>query len=1515
MINTIIKPDTIYVLNKNEGVIAVFNKNDEDTLIDPRIEETQNKEAIFTFQVPTSSEKWNSTYNPENLYLVEGKMFSTSFKDSINTILDENGQEIVTITAYERQKLLEREYVKVYNSTTGFEEVDDMGKPVEGGKIYIDEFMVIVLSGGDKELLNNGHLVPTKHEKGTSGYALDAILYGTGWTTGICDVEGKFDLETDQLSIYENIAKIQELWGGILVVDSLNKIIHHRDETKYLPYSGYEVKEEKNLQTYEYIGDNKIITALCPLGEGSLNIKSVNNDSLWLTNFSYTDTIYRSIENNDEITDPEQLKKWGERKLQELCKPRKELSVTFPLLKHVEGFELEEIHLNDIVDVTNYNLEEDKVSQLRVIVFNHYIWSDEDAEITLGDITLESTDIFKKNVQATNNIIDGTLNTSQIIDYYKNGQSLKETLRQVDQTIISTKSELTKTDEAIKASVEQIETNVDNLNNDIVSQSKTLAELLISVGEITSKVETVADLTETITNTQGRVVLDKAVEGYLLGLSIHGYNGSFVGTYLSDDTVLSDDLYLLNNNIILNVYTKNKCPTTEKYYEQGYIDENDLENLKNKIESITSKHYISIYTDRATIQETANNQTLYYLDVKPNSKYLINLNVSSLPENAIFNIASYSKEWINLIQSEEFQEFTLNSYNTNAYYENGWKYDTTKTSFEITTTENDEQLIIYKSSSVDINNITIIDITKENYLKAKEPFKIEPNSEMYFSLDNSNYRFVDIYFYNKNKELINSWNKLYPEIPVFNTTEVQIDILENAYYMNYVITKKIGNIIQTNEQNLISMAKTTYNTNTNENPSENEVGGIVKPEGEINPDEDIEESYTPIIEPSSITLAKPQLEYGLLKTDFVNYNTQRWEFELSEELRAVEEEEYINDISPDEKIGYELGSYSKNNGDKTEATNRLRILDLLDIKDNKSLEFVIKDSTFQFDNVFFYNQFKTYIGDWNTLNPEDLIENKTNKIIELIEDTRYITYTVKKTDDTDISSEDISNLSLDINEKNKVYDEFTIVDKNAMLIRRIAVDDEGNNYIMSSPEYISYGEIEIPIVSGQNILEIFYYKPTIIAEFAVQNRYTDLFATKVEVSTLIQQTDEKILLSASKQISKGELIQEFNSEIAITPEKIHIEGNKISIISNYFQLTDEGEITATKGYIAGLKLWQDRESSSGIIRSWLTKDFVEGTKTYRSGILIKDSDGYNSDFIFAGMPVGEDGSWNTVNSKIRIFHDGRVGIQSENGELYTTYSNGYYSMRFFADSLRRYLSNGNNWSSEGISYRNGVASGHGVFLYDAQYFEVINAAGGNELIFQLNRDTMKAYFGGSLVVNGINPVMYSVQTSGQQIAQMRLLVSYVEFTVPGIGAYSISGISQSDTKLKNNIKDSEVNGLEAINKIQHIQFDWKETKQSLRKGHEEIGHSANQIQEALGNNIVYSTEQPKDSEFDSLLQIDYNRLMPYITKAIQEEDIKVEKLAKKAEKLEKENQKLKEIVKTFADKLGLTEEINNILKD
>lgn len=479
--------DIVYVFDKNETLITIFQKDDEDTIINPVVHETQNAEATFTFSISQKNPKWEMIKNPENLYIANGKMFSTNFEGCFTETLNSDNQDLVTVTAYERQKLLSRKYVRAWNSTTGFEK--------------IDTFMVVILANGGLPLTNNDVEIQSTHEKGTSGYVLDGLLYGTGWKTGICDVEGKFDLETDQVDIHENILKVQEIWGGILVFDSLNKIVHHRDETKYLPYSGYEVKYEKNMQSLEKLHNNKIITKLCPLGEGGLNIKSVNDESEWLTNFEYTDSILEGIENNPDITDPEQLKKWGERKLQDLCKPRKELTVEMVLLQKVEGYELETLALNDIVDVINFQYSKD-IEQLRVVDFEYNIWDYSDAVIELSDITLESTDIFKQNVKATDSINNGTLNSNRVVIYYKNGQSLSNVILQIDETIVQTKSELTKADNEIKASVEQIETNVDNLNDEIVSQGKTLSDLTISVGKISG---TVADIQTDVEEVQEAV--------------------------------------------------------------------------------------------------------------------------------------------------------------------------------------------------------------------------------------------------------------------------------------------------------------------------------------------------------------------------------------------------------------------------------------------------------------------------------------------------------------------------------------------------------------------------------------------------------------------------------------------------------------------------------------------------------------------------------------------------------------------------------------------------------------------------------------------------------------------------------------------------------------------------------------------------------------------------------------------------------------------------------------------------
>lgn len=459
--------EQIYVLDKDEVPIAVFNKDDEEPILNPRISETQNAESVFTFTISPNNPKWSQIKNPENLYVVKGKVFSTNFEGCFQENISDSNEDSIIVTAYERQKLLTRKYVRAWNSETGFDK--------------IDSFMVVVLSNGNLALKNNDEYVNSSHLPGTSGYALDALLYGTGWTTGTCDVEGTFDLETDQIDIYTNILKVQEIWGGILVFDSINKVVEHRDETKYLPYSGYEVKYQKNMQSLEKLMNNKIITKLCPLGEGGLNIKSVNNGSIWLTNNSYTPSVLEGIENNPDIYDSEQLKRWGERKLQDLCKPRKELTVEAILLKQVEGYELETIGLNHIVDVINYANIEGDIEQLRVVGYDHGVWDYSDAILELSDITLDSTDIFKKTVSASNSINNGTLDASKIIDFFKNGQSLSETLRQVDETIIMTKSDLYKTIDEIGAAITQTTTEIDNLNNEIVSQSEMIASLKLII--------------------------------------------------------------------------------------------------------------------------------------------------------------------------------------------------------------------------------------------------------------------------------------------------------------------------------------------------------------------------------------------------------------------------------------------------------------------------------------------------------------------------------------------------------------------------------------------------------------------------------------------------------------------------------------------------------------------------------------------------------------------------------------------------------------------------------------------------------------------------------------------------------------------------------------------------------------------------------------------------------------------------------------------------------------------------
>ncbi|VPF53109.1 pblB [Streptococcus pneumoniae] len=93
---------------------------------------------------------------------------------------------------------------------------------------------------------------------------------------------------------------------------------------------------------------------------------------------------------------------------------------------------------------------------------------------------------------------------------------------------------------------------------------------------------------------------------------------------------------------------------------------------------------------------------------------------------------------------------------------------------------------------------------------------------------------------------------------------------------------------------------------------------------------------------------------------------------------------------------------------------------------------------------------------------------------------------------------------------------------------------------------------------------------------------------------------------------------------------------------------------------------------------------------------------------------------------------------------------------------------------------------------------------------------------------------------------------------------------KSDRRLKENITDTAVKALDKINRLRMVAFDFIESKK-----HEEIGLIAQEAETIVPRIVSRDPENP-----DGYLHIDYTALVPYLIKAIQELNQKIEKMEK-----------------------------------
>ncbi len=361
------------ILITNYGSPSAYLSPEADGLKDCVASLRQNGESTLTFKLPIISPKWEEI-NPESRIIADGKEYIILKDEADDITREKDGSLWLSIRAIEGQAILNKDYVETFIS-------NDPSTPAPS------DMVVIIIGGGT-------NLTSGVYETGTAGHALKAILTGNrfGWNIGTVDVAGIHDLETERISRLENIKKIQAIWGGILIFDSINKLVHLRDETTYQPFSGFSIKYQKNMSDISRTSNNDIVTRIYPYGFEGLDIASVNSGVKYIQNHSYTDEIYVDIYTNNDISDASELKARAIYELDKMSRPRYNYKSKILDLRNLPEYKHETFYTSDMVYVDDKDLG--KVLQ-RVLLRSYNIFQPWICQVELGDPEIRFEDIIK----------------------------------------------------------------------------------------------------------------------------------------------------------------------------------------------------------------------------------------------------------------------------------------------------------------------------------------------------------------------------------------------------------------------------------------------------------------------------------------------------------------------------------------------------------------------------------------------------------------------------------------------------------------------------------------------------------------------------------------------------------------------------------------------------------------------------------------------------------------------------------------------------------------------------------------------------------------------------------------------------------------------------------------------------------------------------------------------------------------------------------------------------------------
>ena len=502
-----------------------------------------------------------------------------------------------------------------------------------------------------------------------------------------------------------------------------------------------------------------------------------------------------------------------------------------------------------------------------------------------------------------------------------------------------------------------------------------------------------------------------------------------------------------------------------------------------------------------------------------------------------------------------------------------------------------------------------------------------------------------------------------------------------------------------------------------------------------------------------------------------------------------------------------------------------------------------------------------------------------------------------------------------LRQKEDVYDEYVLKDGKAQIIRRI--NEDGT--IKAKETIENLGAFSIELFNGTNILSIKNYTASLKAKFAIQNDMTNIYASKVEMNSAINQTAEQVDINVNKKLESYSKTTEMNAAIKLVSDNITSEVNKKvgkTEVGTYIQQNAEAVKLAWNQISEFIQMMIINNNASFAILDSNKKVLMSLDKTgqhfYKSdgttifgdmGVQKEDNDQYISFSVFAdynqklsngmawGIKTKSDNKFHPI-FYIKNFEMAEKASDASYGELVLASCNILLdgistgiiggNIKMYADEVNsaiQFINTDTNTILLSISTQD-LESGYAKIKLLDNISVYKNVGGTNSFRFGSGNNYTLIEDDGSISAYG-GTIRFGI--TGREVS----FDLYVKNMASIYGNLNVNGnvyannIS-SDRRIKDNIKDCDVKALDIINKFQHKQFDKKDDGK-----HYNIGYIAQDMEQIDPNFVI------KREKTDTLEERYYINELPIIatlSKAIQELSQQVKALQNEIKVLKEEKQ-------------------------